>query len=136
MSIRTINVVMFSLVIFSLQGCAGKRDSYTSMLDESEKEAVLHVKKGEVREILAIADGFPGWWGYYPWVMTSSPDIADVKCRDARSFIPFRKPGVIFGGKVCDLVANKAGRATLFFGSKYGLSKDSYRQKVDVIISN
>lgn len=117
-----------------LQGCAGTRHSYTPLLEPSDTGPLLRLKQGQTIELLAIGDGFPGWWGYYPGVMTSSKDIASVDCRETRSFIPFREPGILFGGVVCDLIAHNTGTATLFFGNQYSLSSTSYKTKVDVII--
>ncbi|WP_156815204.1 hypothetical protein [Amphritea japonica] len=85
-------------------------------------------------ELLAIGNGFPGRWGYFPWAVSSSPEIASVDCIKSRSFIPFREPGVIFGGITCNLIAHEKGRTELYFGNKYNLSEDTYVERVDAII--
>ena len=96
---------------------------------------VLRVSQGETIELLAIGDGFPGRWGYYPWVISTAPDIASIHCKDARSFIPFREPGILFGGTVCSLIAHKQGNATLFFGNQFTLSAENYKDQVDVYVN-
>ena|GEM_PF-1411007 len=128
------NVSYLFLVLLLLQGCAGTRYSYTSLIEETEDASVLRVKRGEVAELMAVGDGFPGWWGYYPGVISSSPQIASVDCTKARSAIPFREPGVIFGGEICNLTAHKAGKATLYFGNKFALDQEGAKEKVDVIV--
>lgn len=135
-SMRTASkiVILFSLVAILLPGCAGIRFSYTSQLESSNGESILRVKVGDATEVLAIGDGFPGWWGYYPWVISSSSNIASIDCKDMRGLIPFREPGVLFGGTVCKLIAHHKGTATLYFGNKFYLSKDSYSTKVDVVV--
>ncbi|MFV8569586.1 hypothetical protein ACNQ6O_00115 [Marinobacter sp. SBS5] len=122
------------LVSCLLQGCAGTRYSYTSLIEENNNTSVLRLKKGDTAELLAIGNGFPGWWGYYPGVISSEPEIASVDCENARSAIPFREPGVLFGGETCNLTAHEKGKATLYFGNKYALAVDSYDEKYDVII--
>lgn len=121
-------------LLLCLHGCAGTRFSYTSQLEEGRNGPTLNLQKGEVVELLAIGNGFPGWWGYYPGVISSAPEIASIHCEKARSAIPFREPGVVFGGEVCRLTALKAGRSTLYFGNKFALSKDSYAEKVEAIV--
>lgn len=121
-------------ISFLLQGCAGTRNSYTSLLEDNNEMAVIRVSKGESVELLAIGNGFPGWWGYYPGVISSAPQIASVDCNEARSAVPFRKPGTVFGGEVCTLTAHEKGTTTLYFGNKFGLDQENYREKIDVII--
>lgn len=135
MKFKMKNIIYSALIISLLQGCAGTRYSYTDKLEKQSKDAVLQIKKGEVIELLAVGDGFPGSWGYYPWVITSTQSFATVECKKERSFIPFYEPGIIFGGTVCQLIAHKSGLTTLFFGNKYTLSKDNFEKKVNVIIS-
>ncbi|NAW12637.1 hypothetical protein GRB80_07235 [Halomonas sp. D1-1] len=126
-------VVLFLAFVFSfLHGCAGVRNSYLSHLDKTSEEPLLRVKKGEVVELLSIGDGFPGWWGYYPWAKTLNPRVVSIECRDSRSLIPFREPGVVFGGKVCNLVAHEEGEATVLLGSKFNLSESNYAERLDV----
>lgn len=132
----SIKNIIYSIIALSLlQGCAGTRYSYTASLEKHKEEALLRVEQGETIELLAVGDGFPGSWGYYPWVIAPTQNVASVECKNARSIIPFREPGIIFGGTVCYLIAHKSGKTTLFFGNKYNLSKDNFEEKVDVIIS-
>jgi hypothetical protein len=128
------NASYLFLVLLLLQGCAGTRYSYTSLIEQTDDVSVLRVQRGTVTELLAVGDGFPGWWGYYPGVISSSPDIASVDCKKARSVIPFREPGVIFGGEVCNLTAHKEGKATLYFGNKFAVDREGFEEKVDVIV--
>lgn len=121
-------------LLLLLQGCAGTRHSYTGLLEQGDGVSVLRLHTGDVVELLAIGNGFPGWWGYYPGVISSSPEIASIHCAKARSAIPFREPGVVFGGEVCRLTAHNAGRSTLYFGNKFALGKDSYAEKVEAIV--
>ena len=119
-----------------LQACAGVRDSSADLTTNIDDQAVMTVARGEVNELLAIGNGFPGWWGYYPAFISSKPDIASIECEDARSFIPFREPGIIFGGKICSLHAHQVGETTLFFGNKWALGDTSQADrtiKVNVI---
>ena len=128
------NILYFALIISFIQGCAGTRYSYTSLLEKSDEGSVLSIKKGATAEILAVGDGFPGSWGYYPWVISSSQNVASIDCKEARSYIPFREPGVILGGVVCNLIAHEEGKTILFFGNRYNLSNDNYEEKVNVIV--
>ena len=128
------HITYLFLAILFLQGCAGTRDSYTSLIEETNDSAVLRISNGGTAELLAIGNGFPGWWGYYPGVISSAPEVASVDCQEARSAIPFRKPGVIFGGEICTLTARREGTATLYFGNTFTLTQDSYREKIDAIV--
>ncbi|WP_166371396.1 hypothetical protein [Psychromonas sp. SA13A] len=123
------------VISFLLQGCAGERHSYTELVENDNGILVIKLHQGDVREVLAIGDGFPGRWGYYPWIMSSSPDVASISCEASRSLVPFREPGIIFGGEVCKLTAHKQGQTTLYFGNKYPLNEENYRDKVDVIVN-
>ncbi|WP_323750415.1 hypothetical protein [Marinobacter sp.] len=122
------------LVFCLLQGCAGTRNSYTSLIEENNDASVLRLNKGDTVELLAIGNGFPGWWGYYPGVISSEPEIASVDCENARSLLPFREPGVLFGGEICNLTAHEKGKTTLYFGNQYVLTVNSYDEKYEVII--
>jgi len=82
------------------------------------------IKLGEKCEVLAVGDGFPGWWGYYPGVISSDRRIASIDCEPGRSLIPFREPGIVFGGERCYLKAKKVGITWLFTGNKYTLQHD------------
>jgi len=135
MKFKIQKIIYFALIGSLLQGCSGTRNNYTSLLKKSNEGSVLRVTKGETTELLAVGDGFPGSWGYYPWVIASTQKVASVNCKRARSLIPFREPGIIFGGTVCNLIANEKGKMTLFFGNKYNLTKNNYEEKVDVIVN-
>lgn len=128
------HIISLVLISFLLQGCAGTRYSYKSHLQKEGDASVLRVQKGDSIELLAVGKGFPGQWGYFPWVISSSPDIARVDCKEARSVVPFREPGILLGGEVCRLTAQKAGKLMLYFGNKYNLSKDNYQDSVGVIV--
>lgn len=78
-------------------------------MDHSSNPPTIHLTVGEVTEVLARGDGFPGHWGYVLTIVSLSPEIASVSCIEKRSFIPFREPGVLFGGEVCYLTAKKPG---------------------------
>ena len=106
-----------------LQGCAGTRHSYHSLLDKTTDFPTIYISVGETKEVLAIGDGWPGWWGWYPAIRTVSPDIASVDCEQKRGLIPFREPGVVFGGAVCFLTAHKPGETMARYGNKYNLEE-------------
>ncbi|WP_028868443.1 hypothetical protein [Psychromonas arctica] len=120
---------------FLLQGCAGERHSYTELVESDNGISVIKLHQDEVKEVLAIGDGFPGRWGYYPSVISSSPDVASISCEASRSLIPFREPGMIFGGEICKITAHKKGQTTLYFGNRYPLNEKNYHDKVDVIVN-
>ncbi|MFL0804049.1 MAG: hypothetical protein K6L81_10030 [Agarilytica sp.] len=122
------------LTFLFLQGCAGTRYSYKNQLDIENDLPVLRLKTGETTEILAAGDGFPGRWGYFPWVISSSADVASIDCIKSRSTVPFREPGIVFGGLVCTLIAHKPGHTTLYLGNKLHLTTENYSDKIDVII--
>ena len=112
-------LVLCSVSVLSLSGCTGLRNSYKSLLDPDSDNPVIVLKVGEKREVLAIGNGFPGWWGYYPGIMSSDRSVASVDCEPGRSLIPFREPGIVFGGERCYLKAKKVGVAWLFTGNKF-----------------
>ncbi|WP_027874031.1 hypothetical protein [Spongiibacter marinus] len=129
------NKIAYLLCAFCLlQGCAGARYSYKSLIEDEGDASVLRLTTGERVEVLVVGNGFPGWWGMYPGVISSASDIASIDCEDARSAVPFREPGMLFGGEVCMVSAHKKGAATLYFGNKFTLTTDSYNEKYDVII--
>jgi len=103
----------------SLLGCNGSRNSYEFLLDSGSDKSIIVLKVGEEHEVLVVGDGFPGWWGYYPAIGSSDRDIASIDCEAGRSFIPFREPGIVFGGERCYLKAKTVGVAWLFIGNKY-----------------
>ena len=94
----------------------------------------------ETQKVLAISDGFPGWWGFYPTIISFSPEIASVSCTKERGWIPFQDPGVIFGGTVCYLTAHKVGETWIYFGNKYGeidqKNPDLYDDKIKVVVTS
>ncbi|RDH80686.1 MAG: hypothetical protein DIZ80_16800 [endosymbiont of Galathealinum brachiosum] len=132
MKIKTLN---FIFLVLLLQGCAGTRHSYEKLVEETDKDTAIFMSVGESTEVLAVGNGFPGWWGYYPAITSTSPTVASVKCRDSRSFIPFREPGIIFGGEICDLTANENGESFLLFGNKWNLGEEAYDVKIKVIVA-
>ena len=122
-------------ICFLLQGCAGERNSYTRLIENDNDISVIRLQQDDVKEILAIGDGFPGRWGYFPWVISYSPEVASINCQEARSLIPFREPGIIFGGLVCNLTGHKKGQTTLYFGNQFTLNETHYRDRVKVIVT-
>lgn len=118
-------VMIFKLiVVFSaatLAGCAGVRPSYISLIEHTADGPAISMKLAQSREVLAISNGFPGWWGIYPTVVSASPEVASVTCSFARSWIPFRAPGVLIGGEVCQLNANRVGETWLLYGNKFAM---------------
>ena len=112
-------VFMITLLV---GGCAGTRESYQSLLDDTTSSPTIYMSVGETKEVLTIGDGFPGWWGYYPALLIQSPDIASVYCRQEHSLVSFREPGVIFGGSVCYLTAHKAGETLAIYGNQFTLA--------------
>jgi hypothetical protein len=100
-----------------LQGCAGQRESYKKLMDKDQR--IIRLAIGDREEALAIGNGFPGWWGYYPQIVSRDPSIASIECVSGRSAIPFRKPGVILGGERCYITAHKAGETWLLRGNKF-----------------
>lgn len=114
-----------ALLVFPLllQGCAGVRNSYESLLDAKSDNPLIVLKVGDKREVLAVGDGFPGRWGYHPAIASHDPEVASVTCNKARSFIPFREPGTVFGGERCYIEAHKTGITWLLSGNKYTLRR-------------
>lgn len=119
---NTLFLLLMSTLLLS--GCAGTRESYHSLLDETTSPATIYMAVGETKEVLAIGNGFHGWWGYYPALLTQSADIASVDCEEKRSLVPFREPGIIFGGSVCYLTAHQAGETLAQFGNQFNLAKE------------
>ncbi len=117
-------LVLCSVSVLFLSGCNGSRKSYESLLTPDSENPVAVLKLGAKREVLAVGDGFPGWWGYYPGIISSDRSIASIDCEPGRSLIPFREPGIVFGGESCYLKANKIGVTWLFIGNKYTLQHD------------
>ncbi|MEG3766699.1 hypothetical protein [Alteromonas sp. 14N.309.X.WAT.G.H12] len=122
------------LLLLFLPGCAGTRESYKDQLKLENGKSVLQLKKGESTEILAVGNGFPGWWGYFPGVITTQENIASIECKEKRGLIPFREPGVVFGGTVCNLIAHEPGITMLYLGNQFTLTPEHYQQKIEVQI--
>ncbi|MCK4865169.1 MAG: hypothetical protein KAT06_07040 [Gammaproteobacteria bacterium] len=102
-----------------LSGCTGVRNSYESLLDKNTAKPVITLQVKEKREILVVGNGYPGWWGYKPGIISQNPEIASIECEKGRSFIPFREPGIIFGGETCYLKTRKPGVAWLLIGNEF-----------------
>lgn len=100
-----------------LQGCAGQRQSFEKLMERDQR--VIHLNEGDRKEVLAVSNGFPGWWGYYPEIVSGDPSIASIDCEAARSVIPFRKPGLIVGGERCFVSANQAGETWIVQTNKF-----------------
>lgn len=113
-------------LIFALlaQGCAGARHSYRSLVDVSAHSPTIFLSLGETEEVLAIGNGFPGWWGFYPSMLTLDPNIASVHCEQKRGLLPFRKPGVLLGGTVCYLTAHAVGYTWMKYGNEFTLEEE------------
>ena len=129
------NITLLCLFSLLLQGCSGIRYSYKNVLTESGNKEVIHIKSGEEVELFAESKGFPGSWGYIPHVISSTPAIASITCKEARSIIPFREPGILFGGTVCHMKAHQVGSTTLYFGNLFNVSPELYHTKVEVKVS-
>jgi len=124
------HLLLILITALLIGGCSGVRHSYESLLDKSTSPPTIYMSVGEKKEVLAMGGGFPGWWGFYPAMLTLSPSIASVDCKQTRSFIPFREPGVIFGGTVCYLTAHKAGETLAQYGNKYNLETEMAETKL------
>lgn len=120
---RRIDIATLLAFLLLLQGCAGVRNSYESLLDKDSDTPLIVLNVGDQREVLAIGNGFPGRWGYYPAIASHDPEVASVTCKTARSIIPFREPGIVFGGERCDIQAHKAGVTWLLPGNKFTLRR-------------
>lgn len=122
--------LLMLMITILLVGCAGSRLSYQSLLDETTIPHTIYMSVGEKKEVLAVGNGFPGWWGFHPSMLTQSPRIASVDCRQKRGFIPFREPGVVFGGYVCCLTAHKTGETLAQYGNAITLRRDITETKL------
>jgi hypothetical protein len=107
-------------------GCAGVTTSYESLLiqDDDTNTSAVYLTLGDTEQALAVSNGFPGWWGYYPSIMSLSPEIVGVECDQERSHIPFRDPGVIFGGTVCYLTAKGVGEGWILYGNLHTMPEN------------
>lgn len=121
--LKHIPLLTLLLALLFVQGCAGVRNSYQSLLEPESTPPQITLKAGEKREALAIGTGLPGWWGYYPGIASHNPAVADITCEKGRSLIPFREPGIIFGGERCFIEARKVGMAWLLTGNKFVLGQ-------------
>jgi hypothetical protein len=119
--VKSSQVLFYSLLLL-LTGCAGVRVSYESLPNVQKDKPVIVLKLGEKKEVLSVGNGFPGWWGYYPGIKSIDPSIANITCENTRSYIPFREPGVIFGGQNCYIEAKKVGFVWLFKGNVLTMS--------------
>ena len=136
MNAKSLALLFVAAASFLLQGCTGTRYTYLSHLEATDDDsATMSMVQGDSQEVLAVADGFPGWWGYYPGVMSTNPEVVSVECDRKRSPIPFRKPGLIFGGTVCTATAEQAGEADLLFGNDMILSEGQYHDRVSVSVT-
>lgn len=113
-----VKIIILLVISVLLQACAGSRASYESLIQTKNDTTAIYLSLGETKEILAVSNGFPGWWGFYPGVSSISPQIASIACKEERSLIPFRSPGVIFGGEVCYITANSLGETWVFPDNK------------------
>ena len=133
-----IAIVLFSLAL--LQSCAGTTHTYKSLINKEITDPAIYMSVNETKQVLAISDGFPGWWGFYPTILSYSPEIASVSCTQERGWIPFRDPGVIFGGTVCYLTSHKIGETWISFGNKYGGNDldnpDSHNDAIKVVVTS
>jgi len=117
-------VVLILPLLWLVTGCAGVRHSYQSSLDKRYEKPVIELAVGERIEVLSIGNGFPGWWGVYPGTRSLDSDVASISCESGRGLIPFREPGVIFGGETCYLDSHKLGAAWLLTGDRHALFAD------------
>lgn len=124
MVFKSNSLFLVLMITLLLGGCAGTRESYHSLLDETTSPPTIYMSVGEIKEVLAIGNGYPGWWGWYPAMLTQSADIASVDCKQKRGFIPFREPGVVFGGAVCYLTAHKIGETLAQYGNQSTLATE------------
>ncbi|AKH69695.1 hypothetical protein IMCC21906_02023 [Spongiibacter sp. IMCC21906] len=132
------NIVVSAFVLVMLQACAGTKNSYESLIEDKGGSSAVYLTVGETKEILSISNGFPGWWGFYPAIVSHSPEIANVTCNQERSLTPFRSPGVILGGEVCYLTANSVGETWLEYGNVHTINMngaDSQGKKIKLVVS-
>lgn len=114
-------IVMLAGISILLQACAGSAARYESLIETQNDTTAIFLSLGDTKEVLSISNGFPGWWGIYPGVVSYSPEVASVSCKNKRSVIPFRSPGILLGGEVCYLTANSIGETWLAFGNIHTL---------------
>ena len=126
-----------------VQGCAGTRHSYRSRVDESTGTPTIHMSLNETQEVLAIAHGFPGWWGFYPSMLSLDPNIASIHCKQKRGLMPFRRPGMVLGGTVCYLTAHTVGETWVQYGNKLTLEEEildasspGYDSRIKIVVGS
>jgi len=119
------HVLILLTVLTLISGCAGTRNSYEQLIVAGSDPPIIRMQVNDDVEVLAIGDGFPGWWGYYPAMLSCDPEIAEIRCEEQRSLIPFREPGIVFGGSVCRLYALKVGETDLYTGNQHILSPET-----------
>ena len=127
------HVKIIALVVMSvlLQACAGSKASYESLVETKNDISAIYLVMGETKEILAISNGFPGWWGFYPGVASVSPEVASVNCQEKGSAISAN-------GEVCYLTANNPGESWLIYGNKFYLdafSDDLPESKIKLVVT-
>tara|TARA_R110001583_G_scaffold130834_1_gene282587 strand:- start:86934 stop:87311 length:378 start_codon:yes stop_codon:yes gene_type:complete len=118
--------ITFVFIIVLLQGCAGARTSYESLIETRGDDSAIYLAVGETKEVLSISNGFPGWWGIYPAIASFSPDIASVNC-EASTW-----------SEVCYLTANEVGETWLTYGNAFTMElsePESQANKIKVIVS-
>jgi len=114
---QRLTLILSSFLLLSLfTGCAGIRLSYQDLIDS---EGVISLCLDESAEVLSVGGGFPGWWGMYPSAHSTDEQVFNVSCQHERSAVPFREPGVVFGGQVCRINANNLGFGSLRFRDVY-----------------
>jgi hypothetical protein len=119
-------VISLAFIIVLLQGCAGSKASYESLIETRGDESAIYLSVGQSKEVLSISNGFPGWWGRYPAIASFSPDIASVHCE------------AVFAGEVCYLTASEVGETWLQYGNKFTMDltePESQANKIKVIVS-
>jgi hypothetical protein len=104
-----------------LSGCTGVRHSYQSLQDDRYDKPVIELAVGDKKEVLCVGNGFPGWWGTYPEIVSMDSKVASISCRRERGLIPFREPGIIFGGQTCTLNAHEVGATWLLDSYEPGM---------------
>jgi len=103
---------------------------------KKQTNSLIVLAVGDTYEVLAVGDGFPGRWGYYPSIASHDPAVASIVCKKGRGVIPFREPGIIFVGERCYIQTHKIGSALLVPISQHSLryseETDSYELSSDV----
>ncbi|WP_041933009.1 hypothetical protein [Cycloclasticus zancles] len=119
-------IIAFAFIVVLLQGCASARTSYESLIETRGDDSAIYLAVGETKEVLSISNGFPGWWGVYPAIVSFSPETASVNCEASK------------WSEVCYLTANEVGETWLTYGNQYTIdisAPESQANKTKVIIS-